>query len=531
MDVQLDSTAAGFSGRLGWGSLLFMLLVSVLLRGSELVSNHLHVDEPRWMVRGLLLIESLRAGDAATLQTDHWTGRITPEMSKLSASLASGSVTAILTGTGVQLGERLLPTLSSRNEPFKQIFCARVFHALLSSLTPLLLFLLLRRRVSEAGAVCAAGFLMFEPLIHYWGGMAHLEAVLTLAAPVSLLLYEMARRRGSIRLVVAAGLVFGLAFANRANAAAIPLALLVYTGIRVWTEPGGKQSIWVRIRKEGLRLLLFGLTGWVVFVLLYPPIWGTPVWGFLAFVKVYLTSSGLAGMNRLTLVRWLTFHSVLAWVFLILTLLGLLVQSVRRQTLFQLGAAYYVASFTILMLPTTFHSRYLSSVLPALAFTGSVTSAWLWGRYSRRSRRTSSYAWWALCAAAMILLLCSLAGARVNYRSIRERYGELHDLGFSEVHFPSRRVKYVRLGKEERERGLFVTSKASTPALPALYLGISLTDHARYERVQPGWIRVKQEEGVSCRQGDWEFGGSRPGRRPDQRSVGHRRLYFWPCTG
>ena len=122
-------------------------------------------------------------------------------------------------------------------------------------------------------------------------------------------------------------------------------------------------------------------------------------------------------------------------------------------------------------------------------------------------------------------------GARANYRSIRDRYGELHDLGFSEVHFPSRRVKYVRLGKEERGKRLFVTSKASTPVLPVLYLGVSLTDDGKYERVQPGWTRVRQEEGASCRQGDWDFGGPRPERRPDQRSVGHRRLYYWPCGG
>ncbi len=511
------------------GFLLLILLGSVLLRGSTLVSNHLHVDEPRWMVRGLFLIDNLQSGDLAALQTEHWTGRITPEMSQLSASLASGSVTAILTGTGVQLGDRLLPTLSSQDEPFKRIFCARMFHALLSSLTPLLLFLFLRRRVSEAGAACAAGFLMFEPLINYWGGMAHLEAVLTLAAPLSLLLYERARRRGSIRLVVAAGVVFGLAFANRANAAAIPLALLVYSGIRVWTEPGGEGSIWLRIRKEGFRLLLFGLTGWLVFVLLYPPIWGTPVWGFLAFIKAYVTSSGLAAVNRLTLVRWLTSHSLLAWVFLILTLLGLLVRSVRRHPLFQLGAVYYLVSLIILMLPASFHSRYLSSVLPALAFTGSVSCGWLWERFSRRWRWASRYTGWALGTVAVTFLLSSLVGARANYRSIRERYGELHDLGFSEVHFPSRKVKYVRLEKDEGGRRLFVTSRASTPVLPALYLGIFLTDHGRFERIRAGWTRVRQKEDASCRKGDWEFGGSRPAKRPDQRSVGYRRLYYWPC--
>ena len=508
---------------------LLILLVSVLLRGSTLVSNHLHVDEPRWMVRGLFVIESLQAGDMAALQTEHWTGRITPEMSQLSASLASGSVTAILTGAGVQLGDRLLPTLSSQDEPFKRIFCARIFHALLSSLTPLLLFLFLRRRVSEAGAACAAGFLMFEPLIHYWGGMAHLEAVVTLAAPLSLLLYERARSRGSIRLVVAAGVFFGLAFANRANAAAIPLALLVYTGIRVWTEPGGEEPIWPRIRKEGVLLLLFGLTGWLVFVLLYPPIWGNSVWGFLAFIKVYVTSSGLTGVNRLTLVNWLKFHSLLAWMFLILSLLGLLSQNVRRHPLFQMGAVYYLASFMILMLPATFHSRYLSSVLPALAFTGSVTCAWLWERYSRRSRRASIYTGRVLGAVAMMFLLSSLAGDRGNYRSIRQKYGELHELGFSEVHFPSRKVKYVRPEEEEGGRRLFVTSRGSTPLLPALYLGILLTDHGSFERVQAGWTRVRLQEALSCSQGDWEFGGSRPGRRPQQRSVGYRRLYYWPC--
>ena len=520
---------ARFPARLGTGALVFILLVSILLRGSALVSNHLHVDEPRWMVRGLFFVESLLAADTEALQTSHWTGRITPEMSRLSASLASGSATAILTGSSVHLGERLLPRLSSRNEPFKQIFCARIFHALLSSLTPLLLFVLLRRRVSEVGAACAAGFLMFEPLIHYWGGMAHLEAVLTLAAPLSLLLYEMARRRGSIPLLVCAGSVFGLAFANRANAAAVPLALVVYTGIRLWTQAAGKGSTWARIRREAWRLWLFGLTGWLVFVLLYPPIWSTPVWGFLAFVKVYLASSAEPGVNGLTLARWLTFHSVLAKVFLILTLLGCFIESVRRHNLFQLGAAYYLVSLTVLALPGTFHSRYLSSVLPALALTGSVTCAWLWARYSRSWSRASSYAWWALGTVALILLVSTLAGARANYRSIRARYGQLHDLEFAEIHFPSRRVKYVRSGREPGERRLFVISKASTPVLPALYLGVSLTDHGKFERVQPGWTRVGQQEDAPCRQGDWEFGSPRLDRWPGQRAVGHRRLYYWPC--
>ena len=95
-----------------------------------------------------------------------------------------------------------------------------------------------------------------------------------------------------------------------------------------------------------------------------------------------------------------------------------------------------------------------------------------------------------------MFLLSSLVGARRNYRSIRERYGELHELGFFEVHFPSRKVKYVRLEKGKGGRRLFVTSRDSTPLLPALYLGISLADHGRYERVQAGWTRVRQEEAV-----------------------------------
>lgn len=510
-----------------WGTLLFLLLASLLLRYAALTGNHLHVDEPRWMVRGSFLINNLLEGDFEALQSGHWTGRITPEMSKLSARLATGSVTALLTGAGVHL-ERKLPELSAHDAPFRKISWARGLHALLSSLTPLLLFLLLRQCIPETGALLAAAFVMFEPVIQYWAAMAHLEAVLTLAVPVSLLLYDQARRQGSTLLVVLSGAVFGLAFANRANAAVIPIALVLYTAIRIWSSRSeGKSG--TRIREEGFRLLLFGLAGWVVFVVFYPPIWTSPVTGFLSFIKVYADSSGALASNRLTLVRWLGYHSAPAWLFLLVSLAGLLSRPVRSHRIFQLGAVCYVVSFLVLLMPPAFHSRYLSSVMPALALMGSVSIAVFLKRFLGDSERTRRTVWWCFAGLSLVLCLFTLMGAWRSERSIRETYRELQDLDFAEVHVPGRSARYVRLEAGEGRPRLFVTSRGSTPVLPALYLGVSVTDHGKYDEVGPGWTKIRPSEVVHCEAGDWVFGESRPRGHAGQRAVGYRRLYFWPC--
>ena len=530
MDAPNTFTNHNLSRRLGWGAVLFILLVSLLLRLSSLLGNHLHWDEPYWMARGTFLAESILKADASSLQTDHWTvqgGRTTER--KLTPRIATGSVTAVLTGTGLQVARRL-PRLSPESEPFKQIFCARAFHALLSALTPMLLFLLLRPVLVDAGALAVAGFLMFEPVIQYWGGMAHLEAFLTLASPLSLILYEYSRRRDSTLLLVAAGALFGMAFANRANAAAMPIALLVYTVLRLIAEYRDPMWLWKAAKKESMRLFLFGVTGWVTFFVLYPPIWKVPIAGSWAFINAYAARASEVAPSQLTLFRWMSLHSPLAWVFFTLGLMGLLIRRVRLQRLFQLGAAYYLVAFVILMLPPRFMSRYLSSVLPGLALMGACTIAYLWERHWKNFPRAFGLMAWALPLVATVLCLSTVTAAWQSFRTVKEVYSELHDLRLSEIHFPKDKVKFVRDDGEAGQGRLLVGGKGLH--VPPVYLGVRWRGKGRqvYDVTQPGWTRVELEEVSPCRAGDWELGNSKPYYRPNQRYLRFRALFFWPCT-
>ncbi len=529
MDAPRTLTNPHLSRRLGWGIVLFILLVSLVLRLSSLLGNHLHWDELFWMTRGAFLVESSLKGSGSSLQADHWTvqgGRTADR--KLTSRIATGTVTAALTGAGLEVARRL-PRLSPESEPFKQIFCARALHALLSALTPILLFLLLRPVLSDAGALAVAGFLMFEPVIHYWGGMAHLEAFLTLASPLSLILYEYSRRQDSTLLLVAAGAVFGMAFANRANAAAIPIALLVYTVLRLITEYRDPMWLWRTAKKESVRLLLFGATGWVTFFILYPPIWTVPISGSWAFVIAYAGRASEVAPSQLTLFRWMSLHSLLAWVFFTLGLMGLLIQRVRLQRLFQLGAVYYLVAFVILTLPPRFMSRYLSSVLPGLALMGACTIAYLWERTCRNFPKARGLMAWVLPLLATVLCLSTVTAAWQSFRTVKEVYRELHDLRFSEIHFPEDKLKFVRDDGGASQGRLLVSGRGSH--VPSVYLGVRWKGKGGqvYDVTQPGWNRVKLEEVTPCRAGDWELGDSIRYYRPNQRHLRFRRLFFWPC--
>ena len=118
MDAPRTLTNPHLSRRLGWGIVLFILLVSLVLRLSSLLGNHLHWDELFWMTRGAFLVESSLKGSGSSLQADHWTvqgGRTADR--KLTSRIATGTVTAALTGAGLEVARRL-PRLSPESEPF-----------------------------------------------------------------------------------------------------------------------------------------------------------------------------------------------------------------------------------------------------------------------------------------------------------------------------------------------------------------------------------------------------------------------------
>ena len=137
---------------------------------------------------------------------------------------------------------------------------------------------------------------------------------------------------------------------------------------------------------------------------------------------------------------------------------------------------------------------------------------------------------WALELLAAVLCSSTVMAAWQSFRTVKEVYRELHDLRFSEIHFPGERVKFVRDDGEASQGRLLVTGRGFH--VPAVYPGVWWRGKGKqlYDVIQPGWTKVKLEEVTRCRAGDWELGDSVPYYRPNQRSLGYRRLYFWPCA-
>ncbi len=92
--------------------------------------------------------------------------------------------------------------------------------------------------------------------------------------------------------MVPGGILFGIAFATRVNAAVVPMALMLYVIMRSLFDFSSLIEAWRWLVVDVLRLLAFGLVGFVVFVILFPPIWSHPLTGFLDFLHQQTSVGG-----------------------------------------------------------------------------------------------------------------------------------------------------------------------------------------------------------------------------------------------
>ena len=287
------------------------------------------------------MVQSLVEGEFSQLQDRHWNVlRSSQGRRLLRTNIATGTGTAVLTGLGLKIGNRWWSP-QGIERVMDQILSARILHALCSAVTPALLLLLAwRLGLSAFGGLVLALFLLLDPVIRDVGSHAHLEAILTLTMPASLLLYLLARRRNSMALTVLSGVLFGIAFANRVNAVAVLLSLVCFVLFRMILANRSFRFEWAAVRSEGLRLAVFGVSGWITFVALFPPIWQSPVIGFLDTVYQFSRKASSApGEPRIA--SWIAAQTMFSWMFLGLGCVGLALPSVRRQRLFQVAGLYY----------------------------------------------------------------------------------------------------------------------------------------------------------------------------------------------
>ena len=207
-------------------------------------------------------------------------------------------------------------------------------------LTALLLLLLADRLgLPWTGQLSLLFYLTFDPIVQLMGSKAHLESFLTLTIPASLLLFALSRARNSLPLTLSAGVVFGLAFANRINEGVIVIAALAYTALRWRSRQTETQNVRSAISTDLLRLGCLCLVGWAVFILCFPPLWKSPLLGFVDFLSQQASSSGI-GFRFQAPTDFLWGGSKLRFLFVLLSLAGI---CFKRGALFQTISARNVA--------------------------------------------------------------------------------------------------------------------------------------------------------------------------------------------
>ena len=510
-------------------TLLYLFLVLLVFRLAASVGDPLHFDESFWLIRGDFLVGALLEGDWNSLQEEHWTVvRSDGHRRLFRANRATGTGTAALTGLG-RLLIPLLPVREGIDGVLAQVVLSRLVWVCCSVLTALLLLLLAHRLgLPWAGQLCLLFFLTFDPIVQLMGSKAHLESFLTLTIPVSLLLFALSRARNSLLQALSAGAVFGLAFANRINGGVVVIAALAYTALRWRSRPAETEDGRAAISRDLLRLGGLCLVGWAVFILCFPPLWKSPLLGFVDFLYQQASSSEM-GSRFQALTDFLWGASKLRFLFVLLSLVGLWLKPVRSSRPFQLGMLLLLSGVLIVSLPGKFYPRYLSSSLPGLGLAGSCTLAYILGRWERQSASLIK-----LLAGALLLLSTWHATSTMirywdGFQQIREFYGELYAQSFNRIEVPSLSSSFRP--EAARTQGPTLLVRNSLDHLQLFYLGVLLTDRQELQQINPGWIQEQMEKKSRCQEGDWrlETISLRNRHRPNQ--IRYREWIAWPCGG
>jgi len=481
------------------------------------------------MVRGDFLIGKLVEGDWEALQNDHWmVARMEGERRLFNSYIATGTGTAFLTGLG-----RLLIPLAPHREGIDgvlaEILLSRLFHVLSSVFTALLLLALARRLgLTWAGQIALLSYFTFDPILQEMGSLGHLESFLTLTIPVTLLLFGLSRRQRSLPLCLVAGVVFGLAFANRINGGVVVIAALAYVALRLLFHPEASESVWRSLWRDCVQLGLLCLVGWAVFILCFPPLWKSPVFGFADFLYQHAALTG-AGPDFDAAAVLLWTDSKLRFLFVLLSLAGLFLKPVRSSRVFQLGFLLLLFGVVIVSLPGKSYARYLASVLPGLGLAGSCTVAYavdLRGTHSTKIAKR-------MAGILLVLSIWSVTLISIRHWESQQRtrdfYGKLHTQNFSRIDVPGFRSSFFRTEADPTGPALRVSTVNNHSQL--FHLGVLLTDGRRFHEVTPGWVRGPLETRSRCLKGDWRMERTSRRTRATENGIRYGGVIAWPCGG
>jgi len=367
-------------------SLILIFSTSLLLRLASL-DVFISGDETKWTCRSINFHAALVRGDLAeTCQVEH-PGVITMWLGTMAIPLdVAGDWVRLCQETG---GSRLSraggPEVLAKLPPL--LFRARRLVALLTWLSIIAIYLLIRKLFGGDVALLSAVLVALDPFYLAHSRLLHLDAILTgfmTISVLSMLIYLMHRVRWAL---ILSGVAAGLAILNKSPALFLgPSAILL---VAVWNRVRGEQPL--RSIKE---LLIWGVTAGLVVFTLWPALWVNPV-GALQKVleeaihyaeKPHLNFNFFLGEPRADPGPW--FYPV-AWLFRTtpLVILGLLLSLVgsvrplaahREDERWGLGAlGGYALLFSLFMtMGAKKFDRYLLPIFPSLDIIAAAGLSW-----------------------------------------------------------------------------------------------------------------------------------------------------------
>ncbi|NWF61031.1 MAG: glycosyltransferase family 39 protein [Fischerella sp.] len=369
--------------------LLAIFIISLILRTLAITAS-LNTDEGLWIYRGSQFVKRLFEGDFTHTILKHHPG--VPNMWLTGSSMLLNCwLHKLFPGfLGVDLPSDIGACLNLEEFPINLYIIPRIVQAVVTSACMVYVYVLTKRLLGQAVALCTISLLLLEPFFVAYQRFITTDALQADFAILAVLLFLLyLRKDGKRKFLFASGIFLGLSTAAKITALfllpAIAL-LIVLIELGFW-----RSSFPQRGWKQQFRgYALWGTTILVVFALIFPAMWVSPGYvldrihqgvlqesdrGFLFFLGQLTHSPGILFYPLVLAYRL----SPVLQVGLLATSAVLFIPKLRRQQekMPEIAAIALITFWVLLILSASDNKidRYINLCLPMLAILAAV--GWL----------------------------------------------------------------------------------------------------------------------------------------------------------
>lgn len=203
---------------------LLLFIVGAIPRVAGVSTSPLQADEKHWIMRSQVMQRRL------VKAWWHYSTHLGHPGVFPAAVLMSGQV-------GAKIYSKAHQAITGSPAPIGTLHASRLANALFSSLLPPLIFLFLIAWTSRSVAFCVGFLLALGPRTIDLSTLAHIDTSFAVVTTVTIMVYLMALRRGSIPLKLVAGLLFGLCILSKPTCIALIPAFILAKSILRWRWP------------------------------------------------------------------------------------------------------------------------------------------------------------------------------------------------------------------------------------------------------------------------------------------------------